>query len=181
MPKVMQSGRRHARRQTQTEFGNQRVKRLADGFWAYTTAFCKGKQWSIDFTRLTVTFLYIVSEARRQPGPQRHNPALTEFRLANKQRVAVEIDVSQFQSDRFANAQPKSVKQSEDRLVGLRPVRRTRPIGECPHYFQQTLGVIEVEEIGNTLAGIAASCSGYRIARGEPLQHRPVEKAMEYT
>src|SRR5215469_911788 len=90
VPKVMQSGRRHARRQTQAEFGNQRVKRLADGFWAYTAAFCKEKQWSIDFTRLAVTFLYIVSEARRQPGPHRHNPALTEFRLANKQRVAVE-------------------------------------------------------------------------------------------
>jgi hypothetical protein len=109
MTKVMQSGRRHTRRQVQAEFGNNRVKRLADRFWAYIAAFRKRKQWSIDFTRLAVTFLYIVPEARCQFGPERHNPAFTEFRLANKQGVAVEIDVSQFQSDRFANAQPKPV------------------------------------------------------------------------
>jgi hypothetical protein len=60
-----------------------------------------------------VTFLYIVSEARRQPGPQRYNPAFTEFRLANEQRVAVEIDVSQFQPDRFANAQPKPYRRAK--------------------------------------------------------------------
>jgi hypothetical protein len=67
------------------------VKRLADRFWAYTAAFRKRKQWSIDFTRLAVTFLYIVPEARRQLGPQRYNPAFTEFRLANKQGSSEEI------------------------------------------------------------------------------------------
>jgi hypothetical protein len=60
-------------------------------------------------------------------------------------------------------------------------MRRSRPIGECACYFQQASGVTEVEEIGNTLARITASCRDYRIACGEPLHHGPVEEAMEYT
>jgi hypothetical protein len=59
--------------------------------------------------------------------------------------------------------------------------RRTRSIGECASYFQQTPGVAEVEEIGNTFALITTSRRDYRIARGEPLHHGPVEKAMDYT
>lgn len=51
--------------------------------------FPKRKQCSIDSTRLAVTLLCVVSEARRPPSPQRHKPALTEFRIPNKQRVAV--------------------------------------------------------------------------------------------
>ena len=35
--------------------------------------------------------------------------------------------------------------------------------------------------MGKTLARITSSCREYRIARGEPLQHGPVGKAMEYT
>jgi len=60
-------------------------------------------------------------------------------------------------------------------------MRCTRLVGECTHYFQQALGVVETEEIGNALARITAWCSAYRIARNEPLHNGPVEKAMECT
>src|SRR5688572_17534227 len=83
--KVMQSGRRHARRQVQAEFGNKRAKRLADGFWAYIAAFSEREQRSIGFTRLAVPFLDVTLEARGQPWSERYDPTFAEFCLANEQ------------------------------------------------------------------------------------------------
>ena len=85
-----------------------------------------------------------------------------------------------FQPDRFANTQTKAIQQGEDHLVGLRPMRRTRPVRELTSQLQETLGVMEVEEIGNALAGIAASRGTHGIARDEPLHDGPFEEAMEH-
>jgi hypothetical protein len=48
------------------------------------------------------------------------------------------------------------------------------------HYFEQTLSIIEVEQIRDALACIATSRSAYGIACDEPLDDGPVEEALEY-
>ena len=106
-------------------------------------------------TSAAIAFLYVVSKACRQLGPERHKPTLTEFRVANKQRVPLEIDIFQFQPDRFANTQAKAVQEGEYHLIRLRPMRGTRPVRERTSQVQEALGVIEIEEIGN------ASCGGF--------------------
>src|SRR5579885_861372 len=70
--KVMQSRRRYAWRQNQPEFGNESVKRLADGLRAYTAAFRKREQRPIGCVRAAMVLLYVIAEACCQPGPQRH-------------------------------------------------------------------------------------------------------------
>jgi hypothetical protein len=181
VPKIVQSRRGYPRRKGQAELGHERVKRLADGLWAYKAAFRKREQWLIRFTSAAIAFLYVMPKACRQLGPERHNSTLTEFRVANKQRVALEIDIFQFQPDRFANTQTKAVQEGEYRFVGLRPMRGTRPVRERTSQIKEALGVIEIKEIGNAFASIAAPRGGHWITRNEFLHHRPFEKTMEHT
>jgi hypothetical protein len=181
VPKIVQSRRGYSRRKGQAELGHKRVKRLADGLWAYTAAFRKREQWLIGFTAAAVAFLYVVPKACRQLGPERHKPTLTEFCVANKQRVLPEIEIFQFQTDRFANTQTKAVQEGEYHLVRLRPMRGTRPVRERTSQLQKTLSVIEIEQIGNAFASIAAPSGVHWIVRDEPLHHRPFEKTMEHT
>src|SRR5881628_907211 len=107
VPKIVQSRRGDSRRKGQTEFGHEGVKRLADCLWAYTAAFRKREQWLIRITPVAIAFLYVKPEACRQFGPERHNATLTKFRVANEQRGQMEIDISHFQPDGFANTQAK--------------------------------------------------------------------------
>jgi hypothetical protein len=127
-----------------------------------------------------MVLLYVMPEACRQPGPQRHQATFAELSLANEQRVALEIDISQRQPDRFANAQTEAVQKSKDHLVGLRSVRRTRAVWKRPNQFQEAFGIVEVEEICNAFSGITASRSLYRIAYDKSLQYSPFKEPMEH-
>ena len=94
VPKVMQSGRRNTRRQVQTELGNEGVECLTDGFRTYTAAFGKRKQWPFGFRLLAMAFLHVTAKTSCQVGPERHDPIFAEFRFANKQCVALKVNVT---------------------------------------------------------------------------------------
>src|SRR5579863_5876097 len=127
-----------------------------------------------------MALLYVIAEASCQPGPQRHKATLAELRLANEQSVALEINISQFQPDCFADTQAETVQQGEDHLVGLRPARGPRTVRELTNQFQEALGIVEVEEIWNALSGITASRGLHGIARDETLHYGPFKEPMEY-
>jgi len=59
-------------------------------------------------------------------------------------------------------------------------MRRTRPVREFTRQPQETLGVMEVEEIWNALAGIAAARGTDGVPRNQPLHDGPFEEAMQH-
>src|ERR1700694_2119350 len=77
---------------------------------------------------------------------ERHQAIFSKLRLANDQKLVIKIDVLAAQPRHLPNAEPQTVQQREDHLIGLSARLRSRVAGQLFGNFEETTRLVEVEE-----------------------------------
>lgn len=77
---------------------------------------------------------------------ERHQTILSKLRLANDQKLVIQIDVLAAQARHLPDAEPQTVQQREDHLVGLSARLRSWVAGQLFRNFEKTARLVDVEE-----------------------------------
>src|ERR1700694_2391415 len=88
---------------------------------------------------------------------ERHQAIFSKLRLANDQKLVIKIDVLAAQPRHLPDAQPQTIQQREDHLVGLSARLRSRVAGQLFSNFEKTARLVGVEEEWPPRWGYASS------------------------
>lgn len=123
----------------------------------------------------------ILAKHHPQSGTERHAPALAEFRPADDEHVAVEVDIGAPQAAHLADAKAESIEQGKDGVVGRSAMPSPGLIGERGGDLQQAPRRRGVEQIRQA-PGPHPSGRGLEGRLPKNLvQDEPVKEPADYT
>jgi hypothetical protein len=84
--------------------------------------------------------------ARAILGSERHQAIFSKLRLANGQKLVIKIDVFAAQPRHFPDAEPQTIQQREDHLVGLSARLCSWVAGQLFRNFKKAACLVGIEE-----------------------------------